>query len=84
MANIKQIVAKDPQGNTVTVNAAVTNLYINEKTNLCLETSTELGGKNINIESMKDIKLKPSDDIICYADHRVGETDEVSLKIANG
>lgn len=84
MANIKQIVAKDPQGNAVTVNAAVTNLYINEKTNLCLETSTELGGKNINIESMKDIKLKPSDDIICYADHRVGETDEVSLKIVNG
>ena len=84
MANtIKQIKAVDSTGAAVTINAALTNLYINNKTNLCLETSAELGGKNINIESGKDIKLKPVDDVALYADHRA-EKDEVSVKVMNG
>lgn len=80
MEQIKQIKVKNSAGEEIVVNAALTNLYRNTKDNLCLETSAELGGKNVNIESGKDIKFKPVDDIAFYADHRAS-TDEISVKI---
>ena len=63
-------------------------LYMNDKGNLCLETTVETtpSGKKgkINIESLDDIQIKPGDDIMLYADHREGKTDEVSIKVMNG
>lgn len=64
-------------------------LYMNDKGNLCLETTAENtpSGKKgkINIESNDDIQLKPGDDIMLYGDHRgEGKTDEVSIKVMDG
>lgn len=65
------------------------HFYINDKGNLCIETTAENtpSGKKgkINIESNDDIQLKPGDDITFYSDHRgVDKTDEVSVKIMDG
>lgn len=85
---INKIQAVDENGETVVANAAVTNLYLNDKGNLCLETSDELGqtgtkttkGK-INIESRDDLQIKAGDDINVYSHHRpAGKQDEVSVK----
>lgn len=71
-------------------NSAVgTYLYMNDKGNLCLETTAEntpAGKKGkLNIESNDDIQLKPGDDIMLYGDHRgEGKTDEVSIKVMDG
>lgn len=64
-------------------------LYMNDKGNLCIETTAENtpSGKKgkINIESNDDIQLKPGDDIMLYGDHRgEGKTDEVSIKVMDG
>lgn len=64
-------------------------LYMNDKGNLCLETTAENtpSGKKgkLNIESNDDIQLKPGDDIMLYGDHRgEGKTDEVSIKVMDG
>ena len=63
-------------------------MYMNDKGNLCVETTAENtpSGKKgkINIESLDDIQIKPGDDIMLYADHREGKTDEVSIKVMNG
>lgn len=63
------------------------NVYINEKGNLNIETSAEIGNTKkgkINIESMDDIQIKPGDDITFYSHHREGNEDEVAIKIMNG
>ena len=63
------------------------NIYINEKGNLNIETSAELGNTKkgkINIESMDDIQIKPGDDITFYSHHREGNEDEVAIKVMNG
>lgn len=71
-------------------NSAVgTYLYMNDKGNLCLETTAEntpAGKKGkLNIESNDDIQLKPGDDIMLYGDHRgEGKTNEVSIKVMDG
>lgn len=66
----------------VTVNAAVTNLFIDDdKGNLRLESSDELGGKNIVLKSKKDIKIKPVDDLSLYSEYRTGKEDEFSVKV---
>lgn len=65
----------------------IPNVYVNEKGNLCIETSAELGNTKkgkINIESMDDIQIKPGDDITFYSHHREGNEDEVAIKIMNG
>ena len=64
-------------------------LYMNDKGNLCLETTAEntpAGKKGkINIEANDDIQIKPGDDIMLYGDHRgEGKTDEVSIKVMDG
>lgn len=62
------------------------NLYINEKGNLNLETSAQLGNTSkgkINIESMDDIQIKPGDDISFYSHHRT-DPEELAVKILNG
>lgn len=64
-------------------------LYVNDKGNLCLESTTENTPANkkgkLNIESRDDIQLKPGDDIMLYGDHRgEGKTNEVSIKVADG
>lgn len=64
-------------------------LYMNDKGNLCIETTAENtpSGKKgkINIEANDDIQLKPGDDIMLYGDHRgEGKTDEVSIKVMDG
>jgi len=64
-------------------------LYMNDKGNLCLETTAENtpSGKKgkVNIESNDDIQIKPGDDIMLYGDHRgEGKTDEVSIKVMDG
>lgn len=69
--------------------AVGTYLYMNDKGNLCLETTAEntpAGKKGkLNIESNDDIQLKPGDDIMLYGDHRgEGKTDEVSIKVMDG
>ena len=61
-------------------------LYMNEKGNLCLETTAENtpSGKKgkINIEANDDIQIKPGDDLSLHAHHRAeGNRNEVSLKI---
>lgn len=63
--------------------------YMNDKGNLCIETTAENtpSGKKgkLNIESNDDIQLKPGDDIMLYGDHRgEGKTDEVSIKVMDG
>lgn len=63
------------------------NVYINDKGNLNIETSAEIGNTKkgkINIESMDDIQIKPGDDITFYSHHRVGNEEEVAIKIMNG
>lgn len=63
------------------------NVYINDKGNLNIETSAELGNTKkgkINIESMDDIQIKPGDDITFYSHHREGNEEEVAIKIMNG
>jgi hypothetical protein len=70
-------------------NAESSFLYMNDKGNLCLETTAENtpSGKKgkINIESNDDIQIKPGDDIMLYGDHRgEGKTDEVSIKVMDG
>lgn len=64
------------------------NIYINEKGNFNIETSSNLGNTKkgkINIEGMDDVQIKPGDDIIFYSHHRpAGKNDEVSLKVHNG
>lgn len=74
-------------GSSSNVNSSF--LYMNDKGNLCLETTAENtpSGKKgkINIESNDDIQLKPGDDIMLYGDHRgEGKTDEVSIKVMDG
>ena len=69
--------------------AVGTYLYMNDKGNLCLETTAEntpTGKKGkLNIESNDDIQLKPGDDIMLYGDHRgEGKTNEVSIKVMDG
>lgn len=69
--------------------AVGTYLYMNDKGNLCLETTAEntpAGKKGkLNIESNDDIQLKPGDDIMLYGDHRgEGKTNEVSIKVMDG
>ena len=69
--------------------AVGTYLYMNDKGNLCLETTAEntpAGKKGkLNIESNDDIQLKPGDDIMLYGDHRgEGKTGEVSIKVMDG
>lgn len=64
-------------------------LYLNDKGNLCLETTVENTPANkkgkLNIESRDDIQIKPGDDIMLYGDHRgEGKTDEVSIKVMDG
>ena len=64
-------------------------LYLNDKGNLCLETTAENTPANkkgkLNIESRDDIQIKPGDDIMLYGDHRgEGKTDEVSIKVMDG
>lgn len=60
MANtIQKITSKDSSGTTVSVNAAITNLYINDDSDLCLKTSNELGGNDINIQSSSAINVSP-------------------------
>ena len=61
-------------------------LYMNDKGNLCLETTAENtpSGKKgkINIEANDDIQIKPGDDLSLHAHHRAeGNRNEVSLKI---
>lgn len=67
--------------------AGLPNVYVNEKGNLCIETSAEIGNTKkgkINIEAMDDIQIKPGDDITFYSHHREGNEDEVAIKIMNG
>lgn len=64
-------------------------MYINDKGNLCIETTVEnvpAGKKGkINIESKDDLQLKPGDDIILYSNHRpIENLDEVSVKVTDG
>ena len=71
------------------VNNESSFLYMNDKGNLCLETTAEntpAGKKGkINIEANDDIQIKPGDDIMLYGDHRgEGKTDEVSIKVMDG
>jgi hypothetical protein len=75
----------------VTIGDATNNshMYINDKGNLCIETTTEnvpTGKKGkINIEAKDDIQIKPGDDIIFTSSHRpVANMDEVSMKIHDG
>lgn len=54
-------------GTTYTV--GLPNVYVNNKGNLNIETSTEIGNTpadkgKINIEANSDIQLKPGDDIV--------------------
>lgn len=70
-------------------NSSDTHMYINDKGNLCIETTEENtpSGKKgkINIESKDDLQLKPGDDIILYSSHRpVANLDEVSVKVTDG
>lgn len=64
-------------------------MYVNDKGNLCIETTTEntptdKKGK-INIESRDDIQVKPGDDFTIVSSHRpVANMDEVSVKIHDG
>ena len=64
-------------------------MYVNNKGNLCIETTTEntpvdKKGK-INIESRDDIQVKPGDDFTIVSSHRpVANMDEVSVKIHDG
>lgn len=63
------------------------NLYMSDKGNLSLETSTDMGnhkkadgsvGKGkINIESMDDIQIKPGDDVILYS-HKRGDLNKTA------
>lgn len=67
-------------------NAGSSFLYMNDKGNLCIETTAENtpSGKKgkINIEANDDIQIKPGDDISLHAHHRAeGNRNEVSLKI---
>lgn len=71
------------------------NVYVNEKGNLNLETSEELGNTNskgnINVESMKNIQLKPGGkgDIRLQVDHLEEDADgnpgegELNVRILN-
>ena len=91
MSKIKNITVVD--GSTsqrVTVPAAISQIYYNDKNNLNIETTVDdidsngKGGK-INIESASDIQLKPGDDIIFYSHHRgEGKQNEVSVKVTDG
>lgn len=61
-------------------------LYLNDKGNLCLETTAEntpAGKKGkLNIESKDDLQLKPGDDFNLCAHHRgAGSTDQVLIKV---
>lgn len=61
-------------------------LYMNDKGNLCLETTAENtpSGKNgkLNIEAKDDLQLKPGDDFNLCAHHRgAGNTDQVLIKV---
>lgn len=63
-----------------------TYFYMNNKGNLCIETTAENtpSGKKgkVNIESNDDIQIKPGDDLSLHAHHRAeGNRNEVSLKI---
>lgn len=75
-------------GTTYTV--GLPNVYVNNKGNLNIETSTEIGNTpadkgKINIEANSDIQLKPGDDIVLYSHHRAeGKTDEVAVKVTDG
>ena len=64
------------------------NVYVNQKGNLNIETSLELGNTSkgkINIEAINDIQIKPGDDITLYSHHREpGKHREVSMKVMNG
>lgn len=64
------------------------NIYINNKGNFNIETSTDLGNTSkgkINIEAMDDIQLKPGDDIVLYSHHRAEDKqDEVAVKVTDG
>lgn len=67
-------------------NAVSSFLYMNNKGNLCVETTAENtpSGKKgkINIEANDDIQIKPGDDLSLHAHHRAeGNRNEVSLKI---
>lgn len=91
MSKIKNITVVD--GSTeqrVTIPAAVSQIYYNDKNNLNIETTADDKGSNgkggkINIESASDIQFKPGDDIILYSHHRAeGSQDEVALKVTDG
>lgn len=76
-----------------TYNLGLPNVYKNDKSNLCVETtaadqyqdgSKTKGGK-INIESASDIQIKPGDDITLYSHHRAeNKQDEVAVKVLDG
>lgn len=57
MNTIKYIQCRDTNNNLVTVNTAISSLYIDNDDNLKIETSDELGGNDINIVSKGDINL---------------------------
>ena len=66
------------------------NVYINDKGNLNIETSAEIGNTpankgKINVEANSDIQFKPGDDVIFYSHHRAeGKQDEVAIKMTDG
>lgn len=72
MADIAAIESWDIDGTPHQV--GIRNIYVNEKGNLCIETSAEMSNTskgNINIESMKNVQIKPggAGDIRFYSDH---------------
>lgn len=72
----------------VTHPVGIRNVFINDKGNFNIITSEEMGNTSrgkINIESMSDIQMKATDDIIMYSHHRApGKQDEVSIKTTDG
>ena len=68
MNTIKYIQCRDTNNNLVTVNTAISSLYIDNDDNLKIETSDELGGNDINIVSKGNVSLKSNNgDIKIYS-----------------
>jgi len=66
----------------------IRNMYVNEKGNLVIETSADAANTsngNINIESMKNIQLKPSakGDIRLYSDH-CNDLEQITVHAFDG